>query len=365
MMLAEVYSHMYPVGTALDTLAERAMRQALARQPGFAPALTHLMEFEVRRGDAPAARALLKRLVAVGPDTQMTFQAELMVQCALDSPDKVDWPTAVRRASSRVVDVARIVGGGDRYPDCARRALEAVFAYDADTTPQHALNRWAALKGLDYFAMLRGHADSARDLIDTARVRGVRAAVSLHVLNAMHGSTASEPSADTAMRALADRPITQMSGARLRYLTLWSWHRRDVARLDSLVRRLTVVVDSAGRGVDRALLLSAKARSALLRGDTAAALVALKQVRPAADPAYLTWDLWESAADERILLAELQLATGDAEGAITTAEFFDSSRSQIDLLHLGASLRVRSAAATKLGRRAEALAYAARLDVPR
>ena len=365
MMLAEVYVHMYPDASALDTLAERAMRRALALQPGFAPAIAHLIEFDVRRGDAPAARARFRRLVAVGPDSLSIFQAELLLQCAFDGPDKVDWPTAVRVSSSRVVDVARIVGGGDRYPDCARRALAAVLTYDADTTPQSSNARWAALKGLDYFAMLRGHADSARDLIDTARARGVRAAVSLHVLNAMQGSTASEASADTAMRALADRPISQMSGARLRYLTLWSWHRRDVARLDSLVRRLAVVVDSAGRGVDRALWLSATARAALLRGDTAAALVALRQVRPAADASYLVWDLWESAAAERILLAELQLATGDAAGAITTAEFFDSSRSQIDLLHLGASLRVRSAAATKLGRRAEALAYAARLEAPR
>ncbi|MCE9602755.1 MAG: protein kinase [Gemmatimonadetes bacterium] len=365
MMLAEVYNHMYPVGSTLDSLAERALRQALALQPGFAPAVSHLIEYEVRRGDAPAARALLKRLAAIGPDTLVVFQAELLVRCALDGPEKVDWPDAVRRASTRVVDVARIVGGGDRYPDCARRALEAVITHDADTTLLHSNARWAALKGLDYLAMLRGHADSARDLIDAARARGVRAAVSLHVLNAMQGSTASEASADTAMRSLADRPISQMSGARLRYLTLWSWHRHDVARLDSLVRRLAVVVDSADRGVDRALLLSATARAALLRGDSSAALVALKQVRPAADPSFLTWDLWESAAEERILLAELQLATGDAEGAITTAEFFDSSRSQIDLLHLAASLRVRSAAATRLGRRREALAYAARLEAPR
>ena len=364
MMLAEVYIHMYPVGTALDTLAERAMRQALALQPGFAPALSHLIEFEVRRGDAPAARALLKRLVAVAPDTQMVFQAELLVRCTLDGPEKVDWPAAVRRESSRVADVGRIVAGGDRYPDCSRRAFEAILAYDTDTSLAHTNARWAALKGLDYLAMLRGHADSARDLIDLARARGVRAAVSLHVLNAMHGSTASEASADTAMRTLADRPISQMSGARLRYLTLWSWHRRDVARLDSLVRRLAVIVDSAGRGVDRALWMSATARFSLLRGDTSKALVALRQVRPAADPSYLTWDLWESAAEERILLAELQLATGDAEGAITTASFFDSSRSQIDVLHLAASLRLREAAAAKLGRRAEALAYAMRLRTP-
>jgi hypothetical protein len=112
-------------------------------------------------------------------------------------------------------------------------------------------------------------------------------------------------------------------------------------------------------------LLSATARAALLKGDTTMALAALRKVRPAADPGFLTWDFWESAAEERILLAELQLATGDAEGAILTADFFDSSRSQIDLLHLGPSLRVRSAAAARLGRRAEALAYSARLEAPR
>ena len=41
-----------------------------------------------------------------------------------------------------------------------------------------------------------------------------------------------------------------------------------------------------------------------------------------------------------------------------------TSRSQVDVLHLAASLRVRAAAAAKLGRRAEALAYSMRLRAP-
>ena len=361
MMLAETYYHLLPAGRGLDSLAEQSMRAALRLQPGFAPALNHLMEFAVRRGDRRDARAMLKQFAAARPDSDWVFQADLMVRCAFDGPGAIDWPAAVRRASGRVVDVARIVGGGRLYPDCARRALESGLALDTDTSSQHAIFRWSALKGLDYLALAEGSPGVARALIDSATARGVRAAVSLHVLNAALGARELEMQADSAMRAVADRPVSKMTSVRLRYMSLWTWHRRDVARLDSVAQRLRLVSDSTGRGTDRLARDGAFARLALLRGDTATAIRTLLAMRAAADPAFVTWDLWESAASARLLLAQLQLATGDAKGAIETAELFDSPRSQVFLLYQSASLAVRGAAAARLGRRAEADRYRERL----
>ena len=109
------------------------------------------------------------------------------------------------------------------------------------------------------------------------------------------------------------------------------------------------------------MLEGAEARLAVVRGDTATGVRILKAIRPAADPGWVTWDLWESAAAERLLLAELQLATGDAAGAWETANVFDSQRSQVQQLYLPASLRVRLRAAGNLGRGQDRARMEARL----
>jgi hypothetical protein len=124
---------------------------------------------------------------------------------------------------------------------------------------------------------------------------------------------------------------------------------------------MRIIADSTLRGTDRLVLDGAEARLAVLRGDTATAIARLKSLRTAADPAYITWDEFESAASERLLLAELLLATGDAAGAWNIAATFDSPRSQVDQLYLSASLGVRLRAADQLGRGADVSRIEARL----
>ena len=152
------------------------------------------------------------------------------------------------------------------------------------------------------------------------------------------------------MRTLMTLPVNAMSTPRLRYVSLWAWHRRDAVRLDSVVQRMRVIADSTGLGVDQLVLDGAEARLALLRADTTAALDRLRAMRTTGDPSWITWDVWESAANERLLLSELLLATGDAAGAWQTAQAFDSPGSQVYQLYLPASLGVRLRAARQLGR---------------
>jgi hypothetical protein len=144
-----------------------------------------------------------------------------------------------------------------------------------------------------------------------------------------------------------------MSVPRAKYLALWSWHTRDEARLDSLATRLRFIADSSARAVHRLAADRVAARLTLVRADTATAIRLLTALRPAADPGFVTWDEFESLASERLLLAQLQLATGDADGAWRTAEAFDSPRSQVHQLYLAESLRVRLRAAERLGRTAD------------
>ena len=359
MLVAETNHHLMPASVA-DSVTEQSLTTALRLQPGFAPALFHLVEFVTRRGEARSARAVMHQIEAAAPDSDWTFQADLMVRCTFDGPESIDWTRAVSRASDRVVDVARILGGGAVSIPCARAALQAVLQHDSDTSAMHAIYRWSALKGLNYLDMMEGRDSAARALLDSVST-GIPAAVSLHVLDAAAGSRASEAQADSAMRTLSSVPVNRMSTVRLRYVSLWAWHRRDETRLDSVARRMRVIADSTKLGTDRLVLDGTEARLALLRGDTTSALRLLKALRPAADPSFITWDLWESAASERLLLAELQLATGDAPGAWETARAFDSPRSQVQQLYLAASLNVRLRAAEQLGRGADRARMEARL----
>jgi hypothetical protein len=362
MLVAETYLHLMPsTPVNKDSAAEQSLERALRLQPGFAPALFHLVEFPTRRGEARRARDLMRQIETTAPDSDWTFQASLMVRCAFDGPDAIDWPAAVRRYSDRVVEVSRILGAGAANRPCARRALNAVLTYDADSSAAHATYRWSSTKGLNYLAMMEGRDSSAVALLDSVEQAGVRAAVSLHILNAAAGGRASEALGDSAVRSLLTLPISAMSTVRLRYLSLWSWHQRDPASLDSVARRLRAIADSTNSGIDRLARDGAEARLALLRGDSATAIIRLQAIRPAADPAWITWDLWESAASERLLLAELLLARREAAEAWRVAESFDSPRSQVHQLYLAPSLHVRLRAARQLGRTGDRNRMEARL----
>jgi tRNA A-37 threonylcarbamoyl transferase component Bud32 len=360
MWIAETHHHLMPSGFS-DSVTEASLARTLQLQPGFAPALFHLVEFPTRRGEKRRAQAILREIETAAADSDWVFQASLMVRCAFDGPDAIDWSAAVRRAADRVVEVSRVLSAGGVNPACARRALESVLAFDRDTSALHGIFRWSSVKGLNYLAMMEGRDSAAHRFVDSATTAGIRAAVSLHILNAAAGSAASDAKGDSAISSLATMPISRMNTVRLRYLSLWAWHKRDVVRLDSIARRIRTITDSTGLSTDRLVLEGTGARLALARGDTATAIRRLRAVQPAAPPELVTWDLWESGASERLLLAELLLATGDASGAWEVASAFDSPRSQVQQLYLAASLRVRLRAAERLGRAPERALIESRL----
>ena len=361
-VMAENYLHLFPSnGVDADSAAEQSLNTAVRLQPGFAPALFHLVEYPTRRGEARRARALMREIEAAAPDSDWTFQADLMVRCAFQGPNAINWQQAVQRHASRVVEVGRILGAGGANIECSRRALESVLAFDRDTSAAHGIFRWSALKGLDYLAVMQGRDSAAVSLLDSAGRAGMRAAVSLHIMNASAGARASQALGDSAAASLRNRPVSDMAPNRLRYLSLWAWHMRDRVTLDSITRRSLLYADSTGTAVDFLVYAGAAARLALLRGDTASALTHLTAVKPARDPGWVIWDLFESAAAERLLLAELQLATGQAAAAWRTAAAFDTQRSQIQLLYLPASLAVRLRAASQLGRGSDQARIEARL----
>jgi hypothetical protein len=347
--LGETYYHLFPAADNPDSLAEVANEAALRLNPGFAPAIFHLSESAARRGDLSRARRLLESFRAVSPDSDWTRQLELTVTCAAEGPGGIDWAAAVRRMSERVVNIASILGAGGAYPACSASAAEAVLAYDTDTTSDHAIYRWSALKARNYQLMMEGRDDRIAPLLDSALARGIYAAPSLYIFNAATGSKSSHAPGAAALASLKKKPVTTMNAVRLRYVSLWASYIKDAATLDSVVRRSAFIADSTHSASDRLLADGATARLALLRGDTVSALGSLRHARPSSPWGPVNWDLWESAAPERILLAEVLEARGDALGAIREARLFDSPRSQIHQLFLRRSLEIRIRAAERLG----------------
>ena len=350
MWLGETYYHLMPsVVGDLDSLANGSFVGAVRMDPAFAPALFHLAEFAARRGEARRARDLLLAFRSVSPDSDWTFQLDLTVRCAERGPDGIDWTAAVRRASDRVVTVARILGAGGRSLSCSRRALEAVLARDTSTAEPHSWYRWSALKGLNYQLIAEGRQDLAILLRDSALSHGMPAAVALDVPDVLSGAMGMNARAESTMVSLVE-PWRLMGPERLWYFALWEHCRGDQPRLDSVAMASRAIADTAGDVVSLLVAESASARLALLVGDTATAVRRLRQIRPANDVARLTYDPMPAAASERLLLAEVLLATGDLEGAIHVAEAFDSPRAMIHLLYLPASLTIRMEAARRLGR---------------
>lgn len=359
--LGETYYILFPSAVGLDSLADNAFTTALRLDPTYTPAMFHLAESAARRGAIPEARQLLANFRAADPDGNLTFQLDLTVRCAADGPRGIDWAAAVRRASEQVVNVARILGAGGRYPECSRQALESVLAFDTDTSAVHDIFRWSALKGLNYQAMMEGDERRIPPLLDSAFAHGVRAVPSLYVLDAAAGARIAQARAETAMSTIATMPISEMEPNRLRYASLWAWHERDVGKLDSATRRSRVIADSTHLDTDRLLADGATARLALLRGDTTTALRILGALHPAGGVGDETWNVWDSAASERLLLAQVLLARGDARRAMEVAELFDSPRTQIHMLYLAPSLLVRAVAAGRLRMTADSLRVAGRL----
>ncbi|MEY6432451.1 type IV pilus biogenesis/stability protein PilW [Thioalkalicoccus limnaeus] len=65
------------------TKGEGYLRQALAREPNFAPALLRMAEIEYQRGDHRTARGYLERLMQTGPVTPQALLLGVRVERAL------------------------------------------------------------------------------------------------------------------------------------------------------------------------------------------------------------------------------------------------------------------------------------------
>jgi hypothetical protein len=108
--------------------------------------------------------------------------------------------------------------------------------------------------------------------------------------------------------------------------------------------------EKSGAAEDVLVARSLEAQVTLAQRDTTRAIAMLSALVPAVSPSGIVqWSEVASVPAERLLLAQLLLAKGDAAAALAIANVFDSPSPAIYSLFLRASLDLRAAAAARLG----------------
>ncbi len=357
MRLGEVYTHLLPRDSPLDSLAEAAFAETHRLDPGFAPVLYHLIEIALRKGDARGAAGLMEQFRKGQPDSVELVTTELMLQCVKQGPEAVDWRSATLRSPRIVTEAARSLAvGGLHQPDCARAAWDAILVYDTTSPPSQVNFRWGALLGLQSVLLAEGRYQEVEGLLEKdtvfANLRG-----ELYILDAVAGADAAIDSrAAVAANRLRDAyrsAAKDMSGRDLWYLGIWEAHRGRAAEARALADTIAAREARSGdREEARELTLLARsvaARATLARGDSVGALRLLQELVPTTGRGALTWNPWESLGGERLLLAELRLARGEFAEASRIARNFDAPAPVPYVLYLPASLALRLRAARALG----------------
>ena len=351
MQLGEVYTHLLPLVGNPDSLADAAFSEARRLDPSAANTLLHPIEIRLRRGDLAAAGPMLEQFLSADPDTVEAAKFRLLRRC-LSGDEAVDWPDEASRRPLAVLFAARAMGGTGTDTGCGAAAYPALLAVDTALTEEADSRRWAALLGSFTTAMALGDAEGAERVLDQTMERwGFGSTLFLM------GATVEESLVARA-REVADSDAATWGEdyASCPYpRRLWelgvfeALHGRpSVARAvaDELDRRAR----TAGTRYEGGLARSMGSFAALAEGDTLRAREGFAELVPDAFVSGdLQWDEAEPRGAERLALARIELARGDAGRALAIASVFDSAWPPIYLMYLPASLELRAAAATALG----------------
>ena len=366
MWLGEVYYHLLPSASPVDSLAEQAFLRARELDPGFAEVLYHLTELAIRHGELDRAARLLDDYRRGDPDPGALGPLNLMLRCARRPMSAVEWREAVLQSPAQVfVAAQKLTVGGLRLPACARGAWEAMLTDDTTSGELKSNYRFNALICLQSLLVAQGRDGEARDLLerDTLFHAGYRG--QFFILDALAGgafqSEADAFSEQERGRFRADP--TNLSSIDLWFLGTWEAHRGRAEAAESLGALILRRAPQEDPRRDSLLAHSLSARATLARGDSTGALQKLTALVPTAPTDdELAWRPWESLGAERLLLAQLLFARGEFQQASGIAANFDSPAPPMYVLYLPASLRLRFQAADRLGDTQMVRQTRARLD---
>jgi hypothetical protein len=271
-----------------------------------------------------------------------------------DGPDAVDWARAARGPGDAAYEVV-VVGHAlaKVRPVCAERAMRAALAA---ASRESVTTRWVALVGLQTVLVAEGRFPEVRRLLAWSVDSVHPAAHTLQLVDAVAGvGTDSEVAAALREPALGGQraPLHGHGPRWLWWHGMSAWLRRDSARIRDVVAVLADTMRVGERdGADSLVHGVMAARLALLRADTAEAVAILSTLTPRGSMGEIGWEWMAPLAEERLLLAQLLLATRRYADALAVAGVLDATQAMSYALYLPDGLEVRARAAHALGRRA-------------
>jgi tetratricopeptide (TPR) repeat protein len=352
MGLAETFHHLLPREAQLDSLAEDAYLRVRQLDPEFAPAMFHLIEYSVRRGDVSESQRMLDRFAGRHPDSVALGSIRLMLECVSGKMSSADWQAAVLANSTQALAAGQLLAvGGLRQPACAEAAFQAVLSFDTATGSWRSRNQFGALIALQSVLVAQGRHEAAEALLKADTLFNPSYRGDLYLLDAMADRPFLNEAEAFARAQLARfrREPSSVSSVDLWFLGGWEAHRgRGMVAAE--VAESIAMRNTPGNRRDSLFVASLTARVALAQGDSTGALRQLRALVPTADNwDALAWNPWEALGGERLILAKLLMARGEPRAALQVASNFDAPSPVSYLPYLPASLRVRIAAAERLG----------------
>jgi hypothetical protein len=279
-----------------------------------------------------------------------------MLACVHGGREAVDWRRVAGAMPADALRAAQMLAVGGAFPGCAEDGLRAVF----DNSAAGLGVRWGAFLGLQGLLAAEGRTTELRQLVDSAVSAGMDLANQVYLLDALAGVKVQREAT-----AVADR-LARDGIHEARPFTLWllgAWHATggDSAATSRARRELTRRADSTRDPWVARYADVLGARLKLFVGDTVSAVEQLRHALSVGRREMLDWDVGESLAADRLLLAELLLNRGQAAEAMSVARVFDHPAPAVFLPFLPASLNLRRRAALALGEQKEARRLESRL----
>jgi tRNA A-37 threonylcarbamoyl transferase component Bud32/tetratricopeptide (TPR) repeat protein len=349
MALGEVYHHLVPRAVGpLDSLAETAFRAAAA-DTGFAPPLFHLAEIAMRRRDFRSAERAVREFERFGSDSEERRQLALMLTCARDGREHVDWRSPASESPPAVLSAAKILSIAGAFPECAEDALRTLLA-----TPTASAVHFGAFRALHGLLAAQGKSAAIVSLVDSLKAAGLWWATTVYLIDALAGTPGLDSKVDETLASLRGTfgrlYEDSLDGSRLLLLGAWYVRTRRLADAGRLYERLT---RRAAKTSDPEVRLYADALAAhlvLAQGDSDAALAAFETLTPVAQRDLLVWGYAASLPLERLTRAALLLSRGRHQEGLDVASVFDHPTPIVYLPFLPASLALRYNASHALGR---------------
>jgi tetratricopeptide (TPR) repeat protein len=348
MALGETYHHLVLNMAAWDS-AEAAFDSAASIDPDFAPALLHLSDHMLWRGELERAEQLLARFGEVASDPEREASRRLRLRCVRDGPASLDWRAAAEQSPGDVLAAATWLAGSGSYPACAERAYLALLAVDGVGSQR----RWGARLGLQSLYMAQARYDEMRTVLDGAQQDVLPSTRAMYLLDAAAGAPVEDRAAEVAAARCTDPPTTP--GPVLWLCSVWAHHIGDADLSESIRDALVAQRDSRGSRRDSLLADIGAAYAALVVGDSAAALDRFRALRTTGSMADLAWQPWEPLGAERVQLARLLFARGEYDEAYRVAETLEHPEPVVYLMYLPESLELRAEVADATGRHELAL----------